>query len=164
MLLSMKRISILILIYRYRPDLMQQGISHDHDIQDPIRLVLEMVLFEHRHAGLGRKGYLPRILLYLPGKELEEGGFSGAVRAYDAVAISGGEFEIDVLEKHAFAEGKAKIADRDQWGSFFAGRVRAVVCADILAKKREKCKPAGPSGDKTAGKGAPAFDSAPRIH
>ena len=58
--------------------------------------------------------YLAGIRLEFAGKQFEEGRFTGAVGADDAVAVAGRKFEVDILEKDALPEGKAKIAYRYQ--------------------------------------------------
>ena len=85
---------------------MELGPAHDHRVDDPVLLEGEVVLGEDGHALARADGDLALVGLELAREELQEGGLARAVRADDAVAIARGEFEVDVLEEEAFAEGE----------------------------------------------------------
>ena len=68
-----------------------------------------MVLLQNGHALTGRDDDLARGGLKVAGEHLEEGGLARAVRADDAVAVAGGELDVDVLEERLAAVGKRNI-------------------------------------------------------
>jgi hypothetical protein len=60
-------------------------------------------------------------VLYVAGKDFEEGRFACAVRADDTVAVAGSEFEVHVLEEGALAESEGEVGDRDQLRRLLVG-------------------------------------------
>ena len=72
-----------------------------------------MVLLEHAHARLGRDGYRAGGRVEIARQNAQEGGFAGAVRADDAVAVALREFKVYVLEQRFAAEVQAQFADID---------------------------------------------------
>ena len=77
--------------------------THDDRGQDFIFIKLKVVLLEDGHALAWGNHDVARGRLQLTGKHLEEGRLAGAVRADNAVAVSGGKLDIDVLEERLSA-------------------------------------------------------------
>ena len=61
----------------------------------------------------GPDAHRPLVGFDLPGKDLQEGRFAGAVGADKAVAVTGGELDIDVFKQNALAIGKRHIGCAD---------------------------------------------------
>ena len=65
----------------------------------------------------------PGVMMYLAGgrvdltgKDLQKSGFSGSIRANDAITVAGSEFQIDLLEQYAFAVAEGKVIYVDHAG------------------------------------------------
>ena len=83
--------------------------AHDHGIENGVLVEGELVLVEHRDALPRAPGNLTPIRLKLTCQDLQKGGFAGAVRPDQAVAVAGGELDIDVLEDDSLAIGESNI-------------------------------------------------------
>jgi len=77
----------------------------------------ELILVEHGEALSRPLGNLAPIGLKLACKDFQKGGFAGAVRPDQAVAVAWGELDIDVLEDDPLAIGESNI------GCGYHGRV-----------------------------------------
>jgi hypothetical protein len=87
------------------------GVSHHHDVEDALALVLEVVLLEHPERGALRYRDLALAGLLPSAQDLEQGGFARAVRAHDAVALPGVELEGDTFEEGLIGEVLGQIRD-----------------------------------------------------
>ena len=79
-------------------------IAHDDRVQHDAVVVQALVLLQDGHALFGRQNHRPARRLQFPGENLDKGGFSGAVGADDAVAVSGGELKVHPAEQHRRAK------------------------------------------------------------
>ena len=83
--------------------------AYDHGIENGVLVKGELVLAEHRDALSPPPGNLATIRLKLTCQDLQKGGFSGAVRPDQAVAVARGELDIDVFEDDSLAIGESNI-------------------------------------------------------
>ncbi len=89
----------------------------DHGIENSVLVKGELVLVEHRDALSSPPGNLAPIRLKLTCHNFQKGGFSGAVRPDQAVAVARSKLDIDVLEDDPLAIGESNI------GYSYHGRV-----------------------------------------
>ena len=92
-------------------DVIQALVAHDDRVHHVVGVVGVLILLEHRHAGLGQDGHLAGGGLQLAGEDFQEGGFTRAVGADDAVAVALGELEIHVGKEGLAAVGQAQIGN-----------------------------------------------------
>ena len=90
-------------------DLIQALMPHDDRLKHFVLVEFKVVLTQNCHAFAGGDDHFARGRLQLAGQHLEERRFAGSVRANDAVAVSGGEFDVDVLEERLAAVRKRNI-------------------------------------------------------
>jgi hypothetical protein len=93
------------------PDRVQARRAHDDGVQDPDLLEGEVVLAENGHALACPEDDVPPVRFQFTGKDFEKRGLAGAVRADDAIAVAGGELEVDILEQDPIAKGESEVAD-----------------------------------------------------
>ena len=87
-------------------------VAHDDGVEDA--LVVEGVLVLAQDAELfGAGDGAPVGGFDVARQDLHEGGLAGAVGAGEAVAVAGGEFDGDVIEKGARAVGFGDAVDGD---------------------------------------------------
>ncbi len=86
---------------------------HDDSIEDHLVVEGELVLTEHCDPLAGTHGDLPLVSLNLARKDLEKGGFAGAVGADEAIAVAGGELDVHVLEENPLAVGEGDVGCAD---------------------------------------------------
>ena len=82
-------------------------------------------------------GNLSGIGFDFTGQDLQEGGFARAVGTDEAIAIAGGEFDVDVFEQNAFAKGQGNVCGADH-GSFLIrkkpqGKIPVVAAGPVPA-------------------------------
>ena len=94
-------------------DLHEARMSHDDRTQDLDLVEGIVILLEDGETLTRCNVHNAARRLDIAGQKLEEGGFSRAVRADDAVAVAGGELQIDILIEDAFAELQTQIVDGD---------------------------------------------------
>jgi hypothetical protein len=70
-----------------------------------------VILAKYRQALVIGDVNVARGGLELTAEQLQEGGFARAIGANDAVAVAGGEFEVNILEQDLTAEMKAEIVN-----------------------------------------------------
>ena len=70
-----------------------------------------MVLLQNGHPLFLGDDDLAGGRLQIPGEDPQEGGFSGAVGAYDAIAVPGGKLQVYPLEQPLAAKLHAKVVD-----------------------------------------------------
>ena len=92
-------------------DVVEALVAHDDGVHDVVGVVGVLILLEHRHAGLGQDGDLAGGGLQLAGEDFQEGGFTRAVGADDAVADALGELEIHVGKEGLAAVGQAQVGN-----------------------------------------------------
>ena len=85
--------------------------SHDDRTQDLDLIVGIVILLQDGETLPGRDFHDAARRLDVAREQLEEGRFPRAVCADDAVAIPGGELQIDILVEDTFAELQAEIVD-----------------------------------------------------
>ena len=95
---------------------------HDDGIEDGLLVKGELVLPKDRHALPRAHDDLALVCLDLAGQDLEKGGFSGAVGADQAIAVAGGELDVDVLEEDPFPVGKGDVCCRDHEPVFLSDK------------------------------------------
>ena len=83
--------------------------SHDDRLQHFVLVKLKVVLAQDGHAFAGGDDHFARGRLQLAGEHLQESRFARSVCADDAVAVTGGEFDVDVLEERLAAVRKRNI-------------------------------------------------------
>ena len=107
--------------------------AHDHGVEDRLLVEGELVLAQHGDALAGADGDLPLVRFHLAGQDLQKGRFAGAVGADQAVAVAGGELDIDVFEDDplAVSEGHVVGADHD-------------LLLSVGAKQKPQGDPCGP--------------------
>ena len=93
------------------PHPVQPLVAHDHRVQHRMGVVGELILLQDGHADAGLDGNGPGGGVQLPGEDPQEGGFSGAVGAYDAIAVPGGKLQVYPLEQPLAAKLHAKVVD-----------------------------------------------------
>ena len=79
-------------------------VADDDRVEHGVVVEEALVLLEDGHAALRVEHDAAGGRLQLAGKYLDEGGFARAVRADDAVAVAGGELQIDARKQHRRAE------------------------------------------------------------
>ena len=79
-------------------DIVEVLVAHDDGVEDGVFVVLELILLEDGHARAGLEEDIAGRRLQLAGEHFQEGGFAGAVRADDAVAVAGCELQVDLLD------------------------------------------------------------------
>jgi len=94
-------------------DLIEALAAHDDRVEDVIRIILEMILFQEGDPVSGRHGNISGSRIQLSVKDFEEGRFAGSVRSDEPVAVSLRELDVDVFEK-----------------SFLSDAVGYIVCCD----------------------------------
>ena len=88
-------------------------VPHDDRRQDGIRVERELVLLEDRQSLAFRDGDLACGRVNLSGEDIEERGFARTIGADEAVAIAGGEDDVDLGKEFPLAELQRHIADGD---------------------------------------------------
>ena len=74
----------------------QALVAHDNGVHDGVGVVHILVLLQNAHALFGGDMHGAGGRLKFAGEYLYKGGFSGTVCADDAVAVAGGELQVDV--------------------------------------------------------------------
>ena len=92
-------------------DVVQALVAHDDGVEHRVGVVLELILFQRGHTLIRRIGDGTGGGLQLAGENAQEGRFSRAVGADDAVAVAGHELEVCAREELLTAEGQGNIAD-----------------------------------------------------
>ena len=69
----------------------------------------ELVLAEHCNTLAGADKNIPFVRVEPAGQDLQESGLPGTVGADNAIAVAGGEFNIDVFEDNPLAIGKGDV-------------------------------------------------------
>ena len=90
-------------------DLMQAGVAHQHGLGHRLLVEGELVLVQVGDAFPGPDEDLAFVGVELAGQDLQKGRFAGAVGADQAVAVAGGELDVDILEDDSLAVGKSDI-------------------------------------------------------
>jgi hypothetical protein len=98
----------------------EDGVPHQHHVEDAVALVAELVLAQDSEALGALHSAAVRILV--TGEDLHEGGLAGPVRAGQAVAPPWMEGDVDVLEQLLRPEGLADVLYRDHGGERFYPR------------------------------------------
>ena len=116
-------------------DLIKALMAHDDRLQHLIAVKLEVILAQHGHAFAGGDDHLARGRLQLTGKHLEERRFARSVCADDAIAVAGGEFDVDVLKERLTAVRKRNILGCDHVirFSFFCSTFQSLHTISIIA-------------------------------
>ena len=83
--------------------------AHDHGIKNGVLVKGELILVKHRDALSRSLGDLAPIRLKLTCQNLKKGGFPGAVRPYQAVAVARSKLNIDVFEDDPLPIGESNI-------------------------------------------------------
>src|SRR6185369_5316209 len=93
---------------------------HDDGVEDRFLVEGELVLPEDRHAFPWSHEDFALVRLDFAGQDFQEGRFSGAVGPDQAVAVAGGELDVDVFEEDPLAVGESDIGCRNHeyWYSF----------------------------------------------
>jgi len=91
--------------------------AHQHGAGDGLVVEGELVLVEIGDAQARADEDLAAVGIALAGEDLEKGRFAGAVGPDQAVAVAGGELDVDVLEDDAFAVGQGDVGGVDHWVS-----------------------------------------------
>ena len=94
-------------------DLIQTLVAHQHRIQYGVFVEGKVILTQNRHANRVGNRYLARRRLQFTAQDLEKGGLSRTVCTDDAIAVSGGKFQVNVLKEKLTAKVKAKIGNCD---------------------------------------------------
>ena len=94
-------------------DIVEVLVAHDDGVEDGVFVVLELILLEDGHARAGLEEDIAGRRLQLAGEHFQKGGFAGAVRADDAIAVAGCELQVDLLEQDAAAELHAEVGNCD---------------------------------------------------
>ena len=98
-------------------DLIEALISHDDRIEDLVRVVLEVILLQEGDPVPGRDRDAPGRGVQLPGKDLQERGLSGSVRADQAVAVPLGKLDVDIFKKRLFPDAVGNVVGSDHSSS-----------------------------------------------
>jgi hypothetical protein len=61
--------------------------------------------------GSGTDGDFPPVVLDLPGEYLEKGGLPRAVGPDDTVAVTGGEFQVNIFKKGTLAKTETEVGN-----------------------------------------------------
>ena len=69
----------------------------------------ELVLAENGDPFSGADKYLPLVSLSLTGKNLQKGGFAGAVCTDQTIAVAGCKLDVDVFKDNPLAIGEGDI-------------------------------------------------------
>ena len=94
-------------------DIVEVLVAHDDGVEDGVFVVLELILLEDGHTRAGLEEDIAGRRLQFAGEHFQKGGFAGAVRADDAVAVAGCELQVDLLEQNAAAELHAEVGNCD---------------------------------------------------
>ena len=94
-------------------DVVEPLVAHDDRVQHGVLVVLEVVLLQHAHPLVLGDHHLAGGGLQVPGEDAEEGGLPRAVGTDDAVAVTGSEFQVHVLEQGLSAEIETDVIDCD---------------------------------------------------
>ena len=115
-------------------DIVKLAVAHHHRVKHGVFVKGKVILTKHRHTdGVGNR-YLARRGLQLAAKDLQKGGFSRTVGTDDAIAVSGGKFEVNVLEEKLTAKVKAQIGNCDH----VTPRLESIFF--IIPHKNDVCK------------------------
>ena len=85
-------------------DLEETGITLDHGIEDDLIIIFVLVLFQEGQSLSLGNGNSAVGGIQLSAEDLKESGLSGAVGTDDAVAVSFGEFDVDIFKQGFLAE------------------------------------------------------------
>ena len=107
------------------PALVKAGIAQDDGVQNGVIVVHILILTQDGHTALGVDIDMPLRGFYVPGKNLEECGFSCTVCANDAVAVAGGELQVRAGEKHLASVLQRKVFDCDH-------KLPSVICVRYI--------------------------------
>ena len=94
-------------------NLIEALVPHDDRLQHFIAVKLKVILAQDGHALAGGDDHFTRGRLQLAGEHLQESRFARSVCADDAVAVTGGEFNVDVLKERLSAVRKGNILGCD---------------------------------------------------
>ena len=94
-------------------NVIQVLVAHNDGVENRIFVVLELILLQDRHPCAGFEKDIAGRRFQFAGKNFQKGGFAGTVRADHAVAVAGGELQIDLLKQNAAAELHAEVGNRN---------------------------------------------------
>ena len=98
-------------------DIVQVLVAHDDGVQNGVRVILVLVLLQNGQARAGLEGNAAGGGFELSGEDFQERRLARAVRADDAVAVAGGELQVDLLKKNAAAELHGEVGNRNHIGT-----------------------------------------------
>lgn len=87
------------------------GVSHEHGVEHGLVVILEVVLTEDGEALAGPHLYLALRGVQFAGDGTEQGRFAGTVGTDDAVDVTTGELQVDVLIENALAKLDGEIGN-----------------------------------------------------
>src|SRR5690606_22969738 len=90
-------------------DVVQLLMAHHHRLNHGKLIERVVILLEHGHALARGEAHRSGGGVNFPGNDLQEGGFAGTVSTYDAVAVAGSEFEVDIFKEHTLTVAERKI-------------------------------------------------------
>ena len=106
-------------------------VSHYHRVHDGIIVVHILILFENAHALFRRYGNAAGRGLKLAGQDLYEGRLARAVRADDAVAVSGGKLQVNAGKQHVARKIYGKVVYR--YHSLYLGlMIKSILTFQII--------------------------------
>ena len=89
--------------------LVETFVSHYDRVEDGLLIESELILAENRNSLPRTDDNLALVRFSFTGEDLQKSGLAGAVRADQAVAVTGSELDVDVFKDNPLAVGEGDI-------------------------------------------------------